>query len=767
MEEEKTVGLVETFDTGELSTELIPPNFTDPDDLFEILKKTVNSYHPSNDLEMINKAYELAKDAHKDQKRKSGEPYLIHPVCVAIILAQLEMDKETIVGGLLHDVVEDTKYTTEDLTEMFSAEIAALVDGVTKLTQLNYSSDKLELQAENLRKMFLAMAKDIRVIIIKLADRLHNMRTMQFMKPEKQKEKSKETMEIYAPIADRLGISKVKVELDDLSLQYLEPEAYRDLSEQFNAIKEYKENFVKEIMEEVDKRLIENNIKATIDGRVKHLFSIYRKMAKQHKTLDQIYDLFAIRIIVDNDQECYTALGIIHEMYKPIPGRFKDYIAMPKPNHYQSLHTTLIGPTGQPFEIQIRTYEMHRTAEYGIAAHWRYKESGGSNSSKNQREEEKMAWLRRILEWQHDMDDNKEFLSSIKSDLDLYSDRIYCFTPNGDVKNLPAGSTPIDFAYAVHTAVGNKMVGARVNGSIVKLDYEIQNGDRIDIITSQNSRGPSRDWLNLVKSSQAKNKINQWFKKEFKEDNIIRGKELIVSYCRGKSINLQNILKPKYQQVVQKKYGFRDWDAVLAAIGHGGLKEGQVVNRLFEEYEKEHKKEITDETILERISEANSQKVHIAKSKSGIVVKGINDMAVRFSKCCNPVPGDEIVGFVTRGRGMSIHRTDCINMLHLSDVERARLIDAEWEDTSETEGGGKYLAELKMYANDRQGFLMDISKVFTEAKIDVKSMNVRTSKKGTATIDMGFIVNGREELHAIIEKLRQLQGVLDIERTTG
>ena len=345
MEEEKTVGLVETFDTGELSTELIPPNFTDPDDLFEILKKTVSSYHPSNDLEMINKAYELAKDAHKDQKRKSGEPYLIHPVCVAIILAQLEMDKETIVGGLLHDVVEDTKYTTEDLTEMFSAEIAALVDGVTKLTQLNYSSDKLELQAENLRKMFLAMAKDIRVIIIKLADRLHNMRTMQFMKPEKQKEKSKETMEIYAPIADRLGISKVKVELDDLSLQYLEPEAYRDLSEQFNAIKEYKENFVKEIMEEVDKRLIENNIKATIDGRVKHLFSIYRKMAKQHKTLDQIYDLFAIRIIVDNDQECYTALGIIHEMYKPIPGRFKDYIAMPKPNHYQSLHTTLIGPT--------------------------------------------------------------------------------------------------------------------------------------------------------------------------------------------------------------------------------------------------------------------------------------------------------------------------------------------------------------------------------------------------------------------------------------
>ena len=421
---------------------------------------------------------------------------------------------------------------------------------------------------------------------------------------------------------------------------------------------------------------------------------------------------------------------------------------------------------GQPFEIQIRTQEMHKTAEYGIAAHWKYKESGGSKKGV-MAEEEKMSWLRQILEWQRDMSDNKEFLSLIKGDLDLFADDVYCFTPQGDVKTLPTGSTPIDFAYSIHSAVGNKMVGARVNGKLVPIDYRIQNGDRIEILTSQNSKGPSRDWLNVVKSTQAKNKINQWFKKEFKEDNIIRGKELIVSYCRGKSINLQNILKPKYQQVVQKKYGFRDWDAVLAAIGHGGLKEGQVVNRLFEEYEKEHKKEITDETILERISEANSQKVHIAKSKSGIVVKGINDMAVRFSKCCNPVPGDEIVGFVTRGRGMSIHRTDCINMLHLSDVERARLIDAEWEDTSETEGGGKYLAELKMYANDRQGFLMDISKVFTEAKIDVKSMNVRTSKKGTATIDMGFIVNGREELHAIIEKLRQLQGVLDIERTTG
>ena len=470
---------------------------------------------------------------------------------------------------------------------------------------------------------------------------------------------------------------------------------------------------------------------------------------------------------MDTVKDCYAALGVIHEMYTPIPGRFKDYIAMPKPNMYQSLHTTLMGPAGQPFEIQIRTEEMHKTAEYGIAAHWKYKESGDSTKNVKTREEEKLSWLRQILEWQRDMSDNREFLNLLKGDLDLFQEDVYCFTPKGDVKNLPNGSTPVDFAYAIHSAVGNKMVGARVNGKLVNIDYKIQNGDRIEILTSQNSKGPSRDWLNIVKSTQAKNKINQWFKKEFKEDNIIRGKELIQSYCKSKTINLPDILKPKYQQIVQKKYGFRDWDAVLAAIGHGGLKEGQVVNRLLEEYEKEHKKEITDETILERISEANTQKVHIAKSKSGIVVKGINDMAVRFSKCCNPVPGDEIVGFVTRGRGMSIHRTDCINMLHLSDAERGRLIDAEWEDTGDADDGGQYLAELKMYAHDRQGLLMDITKVFTEAKIDVKNMNIRTSKRGTATLDMGFIVRGRDELNGLIEKLRQIESVIDIERTTG
>ena len=743
-----------------------PEDYQDPEQLYQALVDRVRKYHPSADISMIEKAYRIGKEAHKDQARKSGEPYIIHPLWVGIILADLEMDKETIVAGMLHDALEYTDMTLDDVTREFGEEVALLVDGVTKLGQLSYSQDKLEVQAENLRKMFLAMAKDIRVIIIKLADRLHNMRTLEFMTPEKQQEKARETMDIYAPIAQRLGISKIKTELDDLSLKYWKPDVYYQLVKDLNARKTEREEFVQQIVAEVSKHMANAHIHAKVYGRVKHFFSIYKKMVNQNKTLDEVYDLFAVRIIVDSVKDCYAALGVIHEMYTPIPGRFKDYIAMPKPNMYQSLHTTLMGPSGQPFEIQIRTEEMHKTAEYGIAAHWKYKE--GSDAAKSMESQEaKLNWLRQILEWQRDMSDNREFLSLLKGDLDLFAEDVYCFTPNGDVKNLPNGSTPVDFAYAIHSAVGNKMVGARVNGKLVNIDYKIQNGDRIEILTSQNSKGPSRDWLNIVKSTQAKNKINQWFKKEFKEDNIIKGKELITAYCRGKSINLQDILRPKYMQIVQKKYGFRDWDAVLAAIGHGGLKEGQVVNRLSEEYEKEHRKEITDETILERISEANSRKVHIAKSKSGIVVKGINDMAVRFSKCCNPVPGDEIVGFVTRGRGMSIHRTDCVNMLHLSDEERARLIDAEWEDTSETEGGGQYLAELKMYASDRQGMLMDLSRVFTEAKIDVKSMNIRTSKKGTATIDTGFIVHGREELNSVIEKLRQVEGIIDIERTAG
>ena len=742
-------------------------DYEDPNRLYDMLIARIRKYHPSTDVSMIEKAYKLAVKAHGDQRRKSGEPYIIHPLWVAIILADLEMDKETIAAGMLHDVVEDTKFTEEDIRREFGDEVALLVDGVTKLGRLSYSSDKLEVQAENLRKMFLAMAKDIRVIIIKLADRLHNMRTLQFMTPAKQKEKAKETMDIYAPIAQRLGISKIKTELDDLALKYSQPEVFYDLVNQINARKTEREEFVEQIVEEVSTHMKNANIKAEVNGRVKHFFSIYKKMVNQDKTVDQIYDLFAVRIIVESVKDCYAALGVIHEMYTPIPGRFKDYIAMPKPNMYQSLHTTLMSSVGQPFEIQIRTEEMHKTAEYGIAAHWKYKESNDGKKSVEAQEEEKLSWLRQILEWQRDMSDNREFLNLIKGDLDLFAEDVYCFTPQGDVKNLPNGSTPIDFAYAIHSAVGNKMVGARVNGKLVNIDYKIQNGDRIEILTSQNSKGPSRDWLNIVKSTQAKNKINQWFKKEFKESNIIRGKDMIATYCRAKSINVANIIQPKYQEIVQKKYGFKDWDSVLAAIGHGGLKEGQVVNRLVEEYGKDHRQAITDEVVLERVAEAAKNKVHIAKSKSGIVVKGIDDMAVRFSRCCNPVPGDEIVGFVTRGRGLSIHRTDCINMIHLSESERARLIPAEWENEVTEKSGGQYLAEIKMYANDQQGLLMEISRIFTEGNVDVKSMNVRTSKKGTATIEMGFIVHGREELERIVKKLQQLSGIIDIERATG
>ena len=742
-------------------------DYEDPEELYQILISRIRKYHPSTDVSMIEKAFEMAKRAHGEQRRKSGEPYIIHPLWVAIILADLEMDKETIAAGMLHDVIEDTSVTEEEMTREFGEDVFHLVDGVTKLGKLSYSADKLEVQAENLRKMFLAMAKDIRVIIIKLADRLHNMRTLQYMTPAKQKEKAKETMDIYAPIAQRLGISKIKTELDDLALKYSQPEVFFDLVNQINARKTEREEFVEQIVEEVSAHMKNGGIKAEVNGRVKHFFSIYKKMVNQDKTVDQIYDLFAVRIIVESVKDCYAALGIIHEMYTPIPGRFKDYIAMPKPNMYQSLHTTLMSSAGQPFEIQIRTEEMHKTAEYGIAAHWKYKESNDGKKNIKVQEEEKLSWLRQILEWQQDMSDNREFLSLIKGDLDLFAEDVYCFTPQGDVKNLPNGSTPIDFAYAIHSAVGNKMVGARVNGKLVPIDYKIQNGDRIEILTSQNSRGPSRDWLNVVKSTQAKNKINQWFKKEFKEDNIIKGKEMIANYCKAKSITLSDVMQPKYMEVVQGKYGFKDWDSVLAAIGHGGLKEGQVVNRLAEEYSKEHKQEITDEIVLERVAEAAKNKVHIAKSKSGIVVKGIDDVAVRFSRCCNPVPGDEIVGFVTRGRGLSIHRTDCVNMIHLTEAERARLIDAEWEGKVAEESGGQYLAEIKMYAYDRQGLLMEVSKIFTEGEVDVKSMNVRTTKQGKATVETGFIVHGRSELEKVIGKLRQLEGVIDIERTTG
>ncbi len=622
----------EIFDDGKMSEY---HEFVNPGDLYQELISRVRRYHPSDDISMIEKAYNTAAEAHKNQMRKSGEPYIIHPLNVAIVLADLELDKETIVAGILHDVVEDTIMTEEDMKREFGDDVALLVDGVTKLEKIPLSSggdqpdEKLEMQAENLRKMFLAMAKDIRVILIKLADRLHNMRTLQYKKPESRQRIAKETLEIYCPIAQRLGISKVKIELDDLSLKYLEPDVYYDLVDKISVRKSVREKYIQSIVDEVSEHIGNAGIKAKIDGRVKHFFSIYKKMKNQDKTLDQIYDLFAVRIIVDTVRDCYGALGVIHEMYKPIPGRFKDYIAMPKANMYQSLHTTLIGSSGQPFEIQIRTFEMHKAAEYGIAAHWKYKEASDGKKVAGQ-EEEKLVWLRQILEWQRDMSDNREFMKLLKNDLDLFSDNVYCFTPSGEVKNLPAGSTTIDFAYSIHSAVGNRMVGARVNDKLVTIDYEIKNGDRIEIITSQNSKGPSRDWLNVVKSTQAKNKINQWFKNELKEDNIIKGKELLASYCKTKSVNLPELMKQDYMNAVMRKYGFRDWDSVLAAIGHGALKEGQVVNKMQDLYDREHKREMTNEEVLASIAQAGAvsiSKPASIKSKSGIVVRGIADLS--------------------------------------------------------------------------------------------------------------------------------------------
>ncbi len=741
-------------------------DFEEPEKLYAELIRSVNKYHPSADVTQIEKAYYIADEAHKGQKRKSGEPYIIHPLYVAIILAELELDKETIVAGLLHDVVEDTVMTKDEIETEFGKEVALLVDGVTKLGQLSYDADKVEIQAENLRKMFLAMAKDIRVILIKLADRLHNMRTLKYMKPEKQKEKARETMDIYAPIAQRLGISKVKTELDDLSLKYLEPEAYYDLVEKVALRKNVRDKYVRQLVDEVKEQIKGAGIEAIIEGRAKHFFSIYKKMVSQDKTLDQIFDLFAIRIIVDSVKDCYAALGVIHEMYRPIPGRFKDYIAMPKPNMYQSLHTTLIGPAGQPFEIQIRTYEMHRTAEYGIAAHWKYKEGKTGVNVANQ-EEEKLSWLRQILEWQRDMSDNREFMSLLKSDLDLFSDTVFCFTPSGDVKNLPNGSTTIDFAYSIHSAVGNKMIGAKVNGKLVTIDYVIQNGDRIEVITSQNAKGPSRDWLNLVKSTQAKNKINQWFRSELKEENIQKGKELIAQCCKSKGINFSAINKPEYQDKVLNKYGFHDWNSALATVGHGGLKESQIVNRMYEEYKKDHVIELTDQDILSTVSSHGKEKAGGEKSRSGIIVKGLYDVAVHLSRCCRPVPGDEIVGYVTRGRGVSIHRTDCVNMIHLSEIEKERLIEAEWQKGADEGGNGLYMAGLKIYGNNRTGLLVDISKIFTERSIDIIGINSKTNKQGIATIEISFEVKGRYELSRLIDKVRQVESVIDIERTTG
>ncbi len=740
-------------------------DFTDADQMYEELLKSMDNAFPGEEHALVKKAYQVAREAHKDQRRKSGEPYIIHPLSVALILVDLGLDEESIAAGLLHDVVEDTIMTKEGLEQEFGKEVALIVDGVTKLGQLSYSSDKMEEQAENMRKMLLAMSKDIRVIMVKLADRLHNMRTLKYMKPAKQKEISQETQEIYAPIAQRLGISKLKIELDDLALKYLDPEAYQSLAKQINQKRGDRQEYIDTVVEDVASHIKAAGIEASISGRIKHFFSIYRKMKNQDKTLDQIYDLFAVRIIVDSLSDCYSALGVIHDMYTPIPGRFKDYIAMPKPNRYQSLHTTVLGPKGQPFEIQIRTFEMHRIAEYGIAAHWKYKRESDGKRVSGADEEEKLNWLKEMLEWQNDNTNNREFMSLLKNDLNLFNDSVYCFSPQGDVKTLPKGSCTIDFAYSVHSAVGNRMVGARVNGKLVPIETKLRNGDQIEIITSQNSRGPSRDWLKIVKSTQAKNKINQWFRQTFKEENISKGRDMLASYAKLKGKQISTYMKPEIMDGVLTKYGFRDWDSVLAAIGHGGLKEGQVFNKMVEMYEIEEQKKITDEEILAGI-EANRKKVmRINPARGVITADGMDGISYHLSKCCSPIPGDEVVGFTTRGRGITVHRSDCPNVMAMSEEERKRLRELDWN--MENVKQKSFRVAIRIFADDRAGLLQDISLIFSDRGISILGISSQTSKNGTVTMELKFDVKNIEELKTIMEKCNQLNSVIAVERAKG
>lgn len=722
---------------------------------FERLKELITKYNPEANLDIISKAYEFSREAHKGQERVSGDPYIIHPLEVGIILAELEMDATTIAAGILHDTVEDTRMSIEQVRAEFGNEIANLVDGVTKLTKLPYTT-KQEVQAENFRKMFLAMAKDIRVIIIKLADRLHNMRTLKFMPKEKQLQKARETMEIYAPLAHRLGIHKIKWELEDLSFRYLDEKSYYDLAEKIAKKRREREEYIQRIIEIVRNKTKEMGINAEIEGRAKHLYSIYRKMVAQNKTLDQIYDLFAIRLIVDTVKDCYSALGLIHELFKPMPGRFKDYISMPKPNMYQSLHSTVIGPEGIPFEVQIRTHEMHRVAEVGIAAHWNYKE-GGKFQDKSYIE--KLSWLRQILEWQKDARDPDEFMENLK--IDLFTDEVFVFTPKGDVKSLRAGSTPIDFAYAIHSDIGNKMVGAKVNGRIVNLDYELKNGDIVEIITSSASSGPSRDWLKIVKTSQARNKINQWFKKEKREENIAQGREIFEKELKKSGLTTSQTLKPEFIDPILKRYGFNTIEDLYAAIALGAITAAKVVTRLKENYRQSLPPEEQTKMLLKQIETEGKKRV-MSPPESGVVVKGIENCLVRLSRCCNPVPGDDIIGYITRGRGVSVHRKDCPNIQQNIIDGDARLIEVYWY--SSVSPNVSYLAEITLKAHDRPGLLVDITNGIGESRIPLRALNARTVKDLSVVIQMTLEINSAEQLDRIIAKISKIKDVFEISR---
>ena len=730
-------------------------------ELQEILDK-IKEYAPNTDTTLVEKAYYLAKSAHEGVLRKSGEPYIIHPIAVANILVDMQLDIETISAGLLHDVIEDTDYTYDDIKEMFSKEVADLVDGVTKLGQIKYQS-KEETQAENLRKMFLAMAKDIRVILIKLADRLHNMRTLKYMPEEKAKYKAKETLEIYGGIAHRLGISKIKWELEDLALRYIDPDGYYDLVDKVSMKRSQREEYINKIVKLLQDKFKEVNINCEVYGRPKHFYSIYKKMQNKHKTFEEIFDLTAVRIVVDTIKDCYAVLGMVHTLWVPMPGRFKDYIAMPKANMYQSLHTTVIGPEGEPVEIQIRTHEMHNIAEYGIAAHWKYKEGTMSNDEKM---EEKLKWLRQMMEWEKDVKDPQEFLDSLKED--VVNSHVYVFTPKGDVIELPAESTPIDFAYRVHSKVGNKCVGAKINGRLVPIDYKLQNGEIVEVITSANSTGPSRDWLKIVKTPNARNRIRQFFKKERRDENIERGYEVLEKEFKRYGLPLKDSSIDKFMEQVAKKFNQPSVEDLIATIGYGGITPSQVVPKVRDFYlkeekkkEKEHRqKELENEDLSQYKISDKEYKEKRKKSSSGVIVKGLDNILVRFAKCCNPLPGDEIIGYVTKGRGVAIHRADCPNCKLDNEIFKKRLVDVEWDNPKKS----KFEGEIRIIGTDRKSMLNDIIHTIAVQKLNINGVNARKSKDEITQINLLVEVNDISELTNLMKKIKAIPGVDDVFR---
>ncbi|MCL2702251.1 MAG: bifunctional (p)ppGpp synthetase/guanosine-3',5'-bis(diphosphate) 3'-pyrophosphohydrolase [Defluviitaleaceae bacterium] len=738
-----------------------------PDEIFGMIMDNMKKYHPSHDFGIVERAYELAGKAHDGQLRASGEPYIVHPLEVARILTTIEMDRDTIAAAILHDVIEDTKYNYEDIEKAFNNEIAMLVEGVTQLDKVNYQGGhrdpwqaEVDKQADNYRKMFLAMSNDIRVVIIKIADRLHNLRTIKHMPPSHKKKKADETMDIYAPLANRLGISKLRYELEDLAFHYQDPEAYEDLKDKIQFKQNERLEYVQNLVSSIEEKLNENNIEAKVVGRPKQFFSIYRKMMQKGKSLDEIYDLYAVRIIVNSIGECYHALGVAHLMYTPVPERFKDYVAMPKPNRYQSIHNTLIGPGGEPFELQIRTAEMDRVSEYGVAAHWKYK-NGGSGTEDD---DVKLNWLRQMMEWSRDLSESSEFLNELKSDLSPYKASVYCFTPKGRVVELMAGATPIDFAYTIHSAVGNRMVGAKINNKIATLNTELQTGDQVEILTSQNSKGPSRDWLKICKTSQSRAKINAWFKKHNREENMAKGKELLEIGAKKKGVALAELTESKYVSVVLNRYSYNDWDTLCASVGHGGISEGQVINRLYDEYMRDKSTASDkDEQIIQLINESQKKTDGKASGKGGISIKGDTSMSVRLSHCCSPMPGDEIVGFITRGKGVSIHRSDCVNVINLDEVSRHRVTPVEW-NLSEDGGAQIFDVSVDIITINRPGVVSDISRLFMNDNINMDSINTY-KQKNDVLIRVTFPIGGKAQLEKIMAKLGALSGIYEVKRT--